>query len=90
MVFFDYTASMKKTAALITYAAALLLAPQFAMAAGAVVAQKQPATDPGSCYSVGNADARAYCLARAHRDPGRCYNVQASDLRSICLAEVRR
>ena len=84
MLFFDYTAAMKKTAALITYAAALLLAPHFAMA------QKQPATESGVCYSVGNPDARAYCLARVRRDPGHCYNVQSPDLRAICLSEVRR
>ena len=47
------------------------------------------ATDAGSCYTVADADARAYCLAKAHRDPGRCYAIQGSGLRSLCLAEVR-
>ena len=48
------------------------------------------AADSGTCYTVGNADQRAYCLAKAHRDSGRCYAIQASDLRAQCLAEVRR
>lgn len=48
------------------------------------------ASDAGACYAIANADARAFCLARAHRDPGRCYAIQAPDLRSACLAEVRR
>lgn len=84
MLFFEYITAMKKTAALITYAAALLLSPHAAMA------QKQPATDAVACYSISSPDARAYCLARVHRDPGRCYNVQYLELRAICLAEVRR
>lgn len=70
---------MRYTFALITYTAALLLTPQFALADA----------NPGACYNIQDADARAYCLARAHRDPGRCYSVQRSDLRSMCLAEVR-
>ena len=48
------------------------------------------ATDSGSCYAIGNADGRAYCLAKAHKDPGRCYSIQDAGLRSQCLAEVRR
>lgn len=43
-----------------------------------------------ACYNISDADARAACLARAHRDPGRCYGVQRSDLRAQCLAEVRQ
>lgn len=64
----------------LAYAAALLVAPHSAVAAAAASA----------CYGVGNPDARAYCLAMAHRDPGRCYNIQGSGLRAACLAEVRR
>jgi hypothetical protein len=48
------------------------------------------AVDTGSCYAVGNADARAYCLAKAHGNPSGCYSIQAGDLRSMCLAEVRK
>lgn len=48
------------------------------------------ATDSGSCYAIGDADARAYCLAKAHHDTGRCYSIQRADLRSMCLAEVRK
>lgn len=58
---------------------ALLLLPLAAMA-----------QDAGSCYVIGDADARAYCLARAHREPGRCYAIQRPDLRALCLAEVRK
>lgn len=48
------------------------------------------ATTASACYNISDADARAACLARAHRDPGRCYSVQRSDLRAQCLAEVRQ
>lgn len=48
------------------------------------------AADSGACYSIGDADARAYCLARAHREPSQCYSIQRHDMRSMCLAEVRR
>lgn len=48
------------------------------------------ASDAGSCYAIGDADARAYCLAKARKDPGTCYTIQSSGLRSQCLAEVRR
>lgn len=71
---------MRYTFALITYTAALLLTPQFALAAA----------NTSACYNVSDADARAYCLARAHRQPSQCYNVQRADLRSQCLAEVQR
>lgn len=43
----------------------------------------------GSCYTVANPDARAYCLAKARKDPGTCYTIQAPGLRSMCLAEVK-
>lgn len=46
--------------------------------------------DTASCYAIGNADARAYCLARERREPSQCYAIQSSDLRARCLAEVRR
>lgn len=48
------------------------------------------AADSAACYNVQDADARTYCLARAHREPSQCYSIQRSDLRSQCLAEVRK
>lgn len=48
------------------------------------------AADAGACYAIQDADARAYCLAKAHGDPARCYSIQSSGLRSQCLAEVRK
>lgn len=48
------------------------------------------AVDAASCYGIAQADARAYCLARAHGDSGRCYAIQDTALRSQCLAEVRK
>jgi len=48
------------------------------------------AADPGACYSIQDADARAYCLAKARKDRGVCYNIQSPDLRSMCLAEVSK
>lgn len=71
---------MRNIFATITYAAAITLTPQFALAAAAT----------GACYNIGDADARAYCLARAHREPGQCYSIQQASMRSQCLAEVRR
>jgi hypothetical protein len=47
------------------------------------------ATDAAACYAIGDADARAACLARARRDPGMCYAVQRAELRAQCLAETR-
>ena len=71
---------MRNIFATITYAAAITLTPQFALAAAAT----------GACYNIGDSDARIYCLARAHREPGQCYSIRAADLRAMCLAEVRR
>jgi len=48
------------------------------------------AADPGACYSIQDADARAWCLAKAHGDPAWCYSIQSAELRSMCLAQVRR
>ena len=70
---------MHKTSAIITHVAALMLMPQFAMAA-----------DASACYNITDADARTYCLARAHRQPGQCYSIQNPAMRSMCLSEVRK
>lgn len=48
------------------------------------------ADDAGSCYTVADGDARAYCLAKAHKQPSYCYSIQAASMRSQCLAEVRK
>lgn len=48
------------------------------------------AADASTCYTISDADARTYCLARAHKEPGMCYAVQRKDLRAACLAEVRK
>jgi hypothetical protein len=48
------------------------------------------AADTGSCYAIGDADARIYCLARERRDPSQCYAIQRADLRAQCRAEVSR
>lgn len=48
------------------------------------------ATDPGTCYTISDADARTLCLAKAHNDPSRCYAIQDSSKRAECLAEVRK
>lgn len=70
---------MYNTFAIITHVAALMLMPQFVMAA-----------DASACYNIADADARTYCLARAHRQPGQCYSIQNAAMRSMCLAEVRK
>lgn len=76
----QYKSRRTLTTALLVFALAVtLLGPVVAFAG-----------DSGACYSIQDADARAYCLARAKREPSLCYNVQRSDLRSMCLAEVRR
>lgn len=96
MLFFDYTAPMRKTFALITYTAALMLTPQFAVAApGAIIVMTVPATikpasDASACYNISDADARTYCLAQARGESSQCYSIQRPDLRSQCLAEVRK
>lgn len=68
-----------KTFASITHVVALMLIPQFAIAA-----------DANACYNIAAADARTYCLARVHRQPGQCNSIQNSAMRSMFLAEVRK
>jgi len=62
----------------------------FAALAALAMVSGARAQDASTCYTVADGDARAYCLARAHKDSGRCYSVQRSDLRAQCLAEVRK
>lgn len=77
----SYILSMRIIVLTIAYVTALLVAPHSAVAGGSAA---------GACYNVQDADARASCLARAHREPSRCYNVQRADLRALCLSEARR
>ncbi|ATI15642.1 hypothetical protein [Bordetella phage vB_BbrM_PHB04] len=47
------------------------------------------AADVSACYTIGNMDARAHCIAKARKEPGMCYSIKAADLRAQCLAETR-
>lgn len=73
---------MKLTAYIIPLAAAALGTVLFVKGAAA--------NQSSSCYSIQDADARQYCLAKARREPAQCYAVQRADMRSQCLAEVRK
>lgn len=85
MIFFDYTRGMTSNRTLravvffvLMLASGILALPAWADDAG------------GTCYTIGDADARAFCLARAHRNVGMCYSIQESGLRARCRAEVTR
>lgn len=54
-----------------------------------IAAGSAQAADAGACYTISNADSRAFCLARARGKPSMCYAIQAADMRAACLAEVR-
>uniref|UniRef100_A0AAU6W1Z6 Uncharacterized protein n=1 Tax=Pseudomonas phage Touem01 TaxID=3138548 RepID=A0AAU6W1Z6_9VIRU len=47
------------------------------------------AADSSSCYTINDADARSYCLAKTRHDTSACYTIQRADLRSMCLAEIQ-
>lgn len=64
-----------------TLFAALMMLP--------LVAWPAASGDAGTCYTIGDMDARSYCLAKARKDAGMCYSIQRADLRAQCLAEVR-
>jgi hypothetical protein len=70
---------MTRKLGIIPCTAALLLASSLAAA-----------DDASACYNIADADARAYCLARAHRQPAQCYSIRNPAMRSMCLAEVRQ
>ncbi len=55
-----------------------------------LIAVTAQAAGAGACYSINDADARTYCLAKAHHEPTQCYAVQNADMRAWCLAEVRK
>lgn len=56
----------------------------------ALIASAAQASDSGACYTISDADARTYCLARARQQPSQCYAIQRADMRALCLAEVRK
>jgi len=60
------------------------------LAAAIVLTATQAVADSSTCYSIGDPNARTYCLARERKDPSACYSITNPDLRSMCLAEVRR
>ena len=89
MLFFDYTQGMTSNRTLRAVAFfALMLAN--GILASSFVAFPAAAADAGTCYVIHDADARAFCLARAHRNVGMCYSIQEPALRSQCRAEVTR
>lgn len=63
---------------------AALIVAAFALSPSGVKA------NAGACYTIDNADARNYCLAKARKEPSMCYTIQSSSIRSQCLAEVRK
>lgn len=62
----------------------------FAGLAALVMISGACAQDASTCYTIGDADARTYCLARARKDSGMCYAIHRADMRAQCLAEVRK
>lgn len=48
------------------------------------------ASDSATCYTISDADARNFCLAKARRESSMCYAIQRTDVRAACLAEVRK
>lgn len=62
------------------------------MAASAMLhlAASARAANASACYSIGDADGRAHCIAKARKDPAMCWAIRQPDLRSACLAEARK
>lgn len=91
MLFFDYNRRMNtrnlKIAIVLGYGfiVACIMIPVLLYAA-----TPAHAANTSACYSVGDADARAYCLAKAHREPSICYSIIRADMRAMCLAETRK
>lgn len=89
MIFFDYTPAMTSNRTLRAVAFfSLMLAS--GILASPFLALPARANDAGTCYTISDADARALCLARAHRNIGMCYSIQEPSLRAQCRAEVAR
>ena len=70
--------------------AVILVAYVSAMTAIIITPVTAGANDASVCYTVADADARTYCLARARGDRATCYSIQRSDLRAMCLSDVRK
>jgi hypothetical protein len=60
--------------------AALLLA---AMVTGPAIAG-----NAGQCYTIGDADSRNYCRAKALGNPAICDTIRSADKRALCKAEI--
>lgn len=45
--------------------------------------------DASGCYSVKDADERAYCLAQARQNHDHCYRIKDADRRHECLAKIK-
>ena len=68
----------------------LLAASTFLLMLVSTTASSDEARQAGACYTIHNADARAYCLAKAHRSPSYCSSIQNADLRAECRATVQQ
>lgn len=42
----------------------------------------------GQCYTIGDADSRNYCRAKALDNPAICDTIQSADKRALCKAEI--
>jgi len=45
--------------------------------------------DASVCYSIKDADERAYCLAQARQNHDYCYRIKDGDSRNECLAKTK-
>lgn len=45
--------------------------------------------DASACYSIKNADERAYCLGLARQNHEYCYRIKDGDRRNECLAKTK-
>lgn len=48
------------------------------------------ALEASACYTISNADQRAWCLAKARGESSMCYTIQDQVTRAQCIAEVRK
>lgn len=45
--------------------------------------------DASACYSIKDADERAYCLGEARQNRDYCYRIKDGDRRNECLAKTK-
>lgn len=84
-----HTSVRSAARAVLVFAMMAIIVPG-ALSLTALISKPANAADVSSCAVINDADARAFCLARARKDPGMCYAVQRPELRAQCLAEVRK